>query len=335
MTIKDLAARTGYSVGTVSRVLNHLPNVSEKAREVILREAEQSGFRLNANAQQLKKQCTDSILVICKGKSNDFFDALLVAIQSRADCIGAPLIVDYVAENDNVVQRALRLCPEKKPRGVLFLGGNREEFLQDFHKLTLPCVLVSGSARDLPFPNLSSVSADDTQAARMAVSHLIGLGHRDIVVLGGRRMYSDIANRRYQGCLETLAENGIDFQENRDYEDAMFTYDDAYRATQSLLKKRPSFTALFAMSDVMAIGAIRALQDAGKRVPEDVSVMGFDGLPIGQYMVPRLSTMTQPIERLAERSMQLLRHSIQGIGEAAHEILTVSLENRESARRIG
>ncbi len=335
MTIKDLAAKTGYSVGTISRVLNHQSHVSDQARETILRAAEECGFHLNANAKQLKQQHSNSVLVICKGKANELFDTLLVAIQARIDKIGYPLVVDYVDESENVVQRAVRLCPEKKPLGILFLGGNRDEFLGDFHKLNLPCVLVTGSAKNLPFANLSSVSSDDTLAARMAISHLADLGHEKIVVLGGNRTYSDITTQRYQGCLQAFAEKGIAFQEERDYETARYTFDDAYRATKALLERHPHFTALFAMSDVMAIGAIRALKDAGKRVPEDVSVLGFDGLPIGEYTVPRLSTVTQPIQELAEQSLQLLHRSIQSKCAASHEIVSVTLERRESAQKIG
>ena len=129
MTIKDLAAQTGYSVGTVSRVLNNQDHVSELAREVILRAAAESGFQLNTNAKQLKQQHGNSILVICKGRSNELFDTLLVDIQAQIAQTQYPLIVDYIDENDNEVRRAVRLCLEKKPLGILFLGGNQEHFL--------------------------------------------------------------------------------------------------------------------------------------------------------------------------------------------------------------
>ena len=117
MTIKDLAAKTGYSVGTISRVLNNQSHVSEQAREVILRAAQECGFHLNANAKQLKQQHSNSILVICKGRANELFDTMLVTLQSRAAQAGFPLIVDYLDESENVVKRALRLCPEKKAPG--------------------------------------------------------------------------------------------------------------------------------------------------------------------------------------------------------------------------
>ena len=334
MTIKDLAAKTGYSVGTISRVLNNQSHVSDQAREIILRAARESGFHLNANAKQLKQRHSNSILVICKGRANELFDALLVSLQARVAQSGYPLVVDYIDESENVVQRALRLCPEKKPLAIVFLGGNRQEFLQDFQHITLPCVLVTGQASDLPFPNLSSVSSDDTLAARLAIDHLISLGHRDIVVVGGNRGYSDITLQRYEGCLQAFREHGIHFEEPRDYETARYTYDDAYRAARALISRNTGFTALFAMSDVMAIGAIRALRDAGKRVPEDVSVVGLDGLEIGEYTVPRLSTVAQSAEDLAQQCLQLLKSSLDGSGNA-HTIVPVTLQHRESAIQIG
>ena len=334
MTIKDLAAQTGYSVGTVSRVLNNQPHVSEQAREAILRAAKESGFQLNANAKQLKQQHSNSILVICKGKSNELFDGMLVAVQSRMARSTYPLIVDYIDEEENEVRRAVQLCLEKKPLGVLFLGGNHGNFLEDFHHISVPCVLVTNSAADLPFPNLSSVSVDDAQAAREAVEHLIGLGHKRIVVLGGHRQYSDTTALRYKGCMRAFGDHGIPFEEDRDYENSRFSYEDGYRGARALLERNPELTALFAMSDVMAIGAVRALHDAGRRVPEDVSVVGFDGLVIGEFLNPRLTTIRQDVEAMADHALELLRRSIEEGGEARHETVPVTLLDRESTRKL-
>lgn len=333
MTIKDLAAQTGYSVGTVSRVLNNQPHVSEVAREIILKAAAESGFQLNANAKQLKQQHSTSILVICKGKSNELFDELLVKIQAQIAGTEYPLIVDYIDEIENEVRRGVQLCLEKKPQGILFLGGNQEHFAADFHHITIPCVLVTNSAAQLPFGNLSSVSSDDAKAAGLAVEHLITLGHEKIAIIGGHREYSDTTALRYQGCVEAMREHGLAFDEERDYETARFSYEEGYRAAGALLERYPDFTAVFAMSDVMAIGAIRALNDAGKRVPEDVSVIGFDGLTIGGYMVPRLSTVSQSVEELAQRSLELLSRNIEEGSGARHETVPVTLLQRESTRK--
>ena len=334
MTIKDLAAKTGYSVGTVSRVLNDQPHVSEAAREAILAAARESGFQLNANAKQLKQQRGTSLLVICKSSSNELFDDLLVAIQSRIARTRYPLIVDYIDEGDNEVLRAIQLCLEKKPLGILFLGGQTENFRRDFGRISLPSVLVTTGAAELPFANLSSVCVDDNDAAQQVIDQLIGLGHRRFVVVGGDRTNSDIARLRYEGCLEAFRRSGIDFDSELDYESARFTYLGGYRATQALLSRGRRFTALFAMSDVQAIGAIRALKDAGFRVPEDVSVMGLDGLPIGEYTTPRLSTVAQPVDSLAETSLRLLQENLESASGRRYETLPVTLLMRESTRSV-
>lgn len=334
MTIKDLASQTGYSVGTVSRVLNNQPHVSEQAREVILKAAAESGFQLNTNAKQLKQQHGTSILVICKGTSNELFDTLLVAIQARAAQTSYPLIVDYIDESENEVRRAIQLCLEKKPLGILFLSGNQEHFLADFHQITVPCVLVTNSAANLTFPNLSSVTSDDILAARCAIDQLIRLGHREIAVIGGHRIHSDTTRLRYQGCLEAFAVHQIPFDEERSYETARFTFDDGYRAATVLLQRNPAMTALFAMSDVMAIGAIRALYDHGLRVPQDVSVMGFDGLQVGDYIHPRLSTVCQNSRELARRSIEILLENIETLHSPRYETVPVRIQLRESIQNV-
>ncbi len=331
MTIKDLSAQTGYSVGTISRVLNNQPNVSEKAKEIILRAARESGFQLNINAKQLKQRQTTSILVVAKGRTNELFSRLVEIIQARTAELPYSLVVDYVNETDNEVQRAIQLCREKKPMGVLFLGGNRENFLDGFEAITQPCVLVTSSAEGLPFPNLSSVCSDDIAAARLAIETLISLGHRKFAIVGSYLALSDTTQLRYQGCLEAFRANGIDFDEKLDYETVYFSYEEGYKAVRNLLQRGRKFTALFAMSDVMAIGAIRALQDAGLRVPEDVAVIGLDGLTIGKYTVPRLATVAQSVDALAEQSLLLLRSSIERNAPARHEIVPVTLRCRESA----
>lgn len=334
MTIKDLSAQTGYSVGTVSRVLNNQPNVSEKARKAILAAAEECGFQLNTNAKQLKQQHSNSILVVVKGTSNEFFSGLVEAIQARMAQTPHPMIVDYVDEDSNEVLRAVQLCREKKPLGVLFLGANRQNLQDDFEKIHLPCVVVTNNAAGLEFRNLSSVASDDRQATRMAIDALADLGHRKFAVIGGEYTVSGTAGQRYRGCMEAFRARGIAFDEALDYETVRFSYADGYRAAERLLARGRGFTALFAMADVMAIGAIRALADHGLRVPEDVSVMGFDGLKIGDYTVPKLATVRQDVDALAEESIRILRENIAELQPPRYETVPVRVELKESAKCV-
>ena len=334
MTIKDLAKKTGYGVATVSRVLNNHPNVSEKARAVIMKAVEESGFELNDNAKQLKQQHSNSILMVVKGTSNEMFGSLVEYIQSEIAKTEYPLLVDYIDEDDNEVLRAVRLCREKKPLGILILGGNMEHFKSDFEKIEVPCVLVSSDASDLPFKNLSSVSTDDRLAAKCAMDKLIELGHRRFAIVGGDRNTSDTGRLRFEGCLDSFIEHGIDFDKNKDYVGVRFSYQDGYDATCLLLKNKRDFTALFAAADVMAIGAIRALKDNGLRVPEDISVFGFDGLALGSFLVPKLSTVEQFVRKMAVKSVEILLDSIENGGSAKHETVPFALRLRESTRKL-
>ena len=335
MTIKDLAEKTGYGIGTVSRVLNNQPNVSEKARRAILNAVEESGFQINANARQLKQQRATSILVVVKGTSNEMFSELVEAIQSLVAKTSYPLLVDYIDEDSNEVLRAVRLQREMKPLGILFLGGNSQNFLRDFDKIDVPCVLVSNDASGLPFQNLSSVSTDDRQAARCAMDALIAQGHRKIAIIGGDRTISDTGRLRYEGCMLSLKNHGIEFDEDRDYLGVRFSYQDGYAATNRLLSEGREFTALFAAADVMAVGAIRALRDHGLRVPEDISVAGFDGLPLGSFLVPQLTTVAQSVQEMAKRSVEILLGCIEGGTAVRYETVPFTIWQRESTRRVG
>lgn len=334
MTIKDLASMTGYSVGTVSRVLNNHPNVSNAARESILRAVSESGFQLNTNAKQLKQQHSNSILVVVKGTFNELFGELIEVIQSQLAQPQYSLHVDYMDEDANEVLRAVQLCREKKPLGILFLGGNRHNFASDFAKIDVPCVLVTNNAQTLSFPNLSSVSTDDRAAARCAMETLLELGHRKFAIIGGDRRVSDTSRLRYEGSVAPLQERGIPFNPEKDYCGVRFSYQDGYRATEQLLRSGRRFTAIFAVADVMAIGAIRALWDHGLRVPEDVSVIGVDGLPLGNYLIPQLSTIGQSSHQMATRSVQILLDAIEKDAPACHETIPYTLYQRESIRQI-
>jgi LacI family transcriptional regulator len=330
MTIKDLAAKTGYAVGTVSRVLNNHPNVSEKARAAILAAVEESGFQLNQNAKQLKQTHANSILVILKGSGNILFAEMLEVIQTALHGTRYPLHVDYLHGGDNEVRRAKTLIREKNALGVIFLGGNLENFQSDFHDLGVPAVLVTNSAESLGFDNLSSVYIDDRKAARQAVETLISLGHKRIAVIGGHRLYSDISRMRWEGVLDGLKAHGLSIDPEQDYATVYFSPEGGYQGAVELMRRRRNYSAIFTMSDQMAIGAFRALKDYKLDIPGDVSVIGFDGLPVDEYLVPRLSTVNQPTVAMATRGLEFLLDAIENGTKAKHEAVPFTLLYRES-----
>ncbi len=334
MTIRDLASKTGYSVGTVSRVLNNKSNVSQEARDAIWEAANACGFHLNVNAKQLKQSRSNTVLVMIKGRFNELFSMLLETIQQCVAETPYVLTVTYVDEEDNEVSEARRLTEEIKPAGILFLGGNQQNFHEEFEKISCPCVLVTNDGSALPFRNLSSVCSDNRAAARMAVEYLVGLGHRRIGIVGGDRGCSDTASQRFCGCMDAIVANGLDFDDAQDYRTVRCSYAEGYRGAREIIRSGRSCTALFVMADVAAIGAIRALEDAGMRVPEDVSVVGFDGLPIGAYTTPRLATVSQSTQIIGRRSVEILLQQMENGGEPVHERIPVAPVWRESVRGL-
>ena len=334
MTIKDIAKESGYAVGTVSRVLNNHPDVSEKARKTIMAVVEKHHFKLNSNAKHLKQQASSGIAIIVKGSQNMLFASIVERLQRLMSEKKYASFIYYIGEEENEVERAERVCLERHPLGILFLGSDLEFFKERFDRLEIPCVLVTNSAAELGFDNLSSVSTDDEAGAQAAVTHLLKLGHRNIGILGGYMEKSHAAHTRYKGCEKAFAEQGIKLEPGRQYRSAFFSMEEGYHAMEQLFEQMPDLTAVFAMADVLAVGAIRAIRDRGLRVPEDVSVIGFDGIELGNYLSPRLTTVRQARERIADRSLEILLSDIAGERPAVHELLPFDIVEGESAAKI-
>lgn len=335
MTIKDIARLSGCGVTTVSRVLNNRPDVSEETRRKVMAVVEQYGFMPNTNAKHLKQQADSSVAVIVKGTQNLLFADLVEEIQTLLQEADQDTAVYYLDEDANEVAYALRLARERNPRGFLFLGGDLEQFKEGFAPITVPSVLLTNSAEGLEFDNLSSFTTDDEKAAEQVIELLVGLGHRNIGVLGGNLSSSQVSYRRLKGCREACDRLHIPMDLEQQCEHCRYSMPDAYAAAERLLSRRPDLTAVFALSDVMALGAIRAFSDMGKRVPEDISVVGYDGIVTGQYSMPRLTTIRQDAKRLAEQSVDSLLRGFVRSGHPVHGVVPFQMVSGESVARIG
>ena len=334
VTIKDIARESGYSVSTVSRVLNNRNDVSPDARKKIEEVVAKFNFVPNNNAKHLKQNNSKAIGVLVKGISNMLFASVVEEIQRMIEKTEYTLVVSYLDEDADEVEQAILLCRERKPLGLLFLGGNPEYFHREFSGVDVPCVLVTNRANEMHFENLSSVATDDIAAARCAVDQLFVAGHRRIGILGGDFDKSYTSHQRFLGCEQSFSEHGAVLDVEHCYEKARFSFGSACRAMKRLIGKFPDVTAVFAMSDVMAIGAIRALRALGYRVPEDVSVIGFDGTSLAEYYNPKLATFKQQHQTLANRSIEILFGQIELKKEPIHEIVPFEFVNGESIRVI-
>ena len=334
MTIKDIARESGYAVGTVSRALNNAPGVSAETRQKILEIVNRHNYEPNANAKHLKQQANDGIALIVKGTQNMLFAGILEPLQQIIEESGYVATVYYIDEEANEVAQARRICTERKPHGILFLGSNPEYFTPELEALGIPCLLLTNSAASLRICNLSSVSVDDMAASDTMIEYLYKKGHRRIGIIGGKPNLSRPSLARLAGCQGAMLRLGLPFDMEKQYAYARFSLSSGYEAMEYLLKHSPDITAVFAMSDLMALGAIRALRDHGLCVPQDISVTGFDGIALGQYSVPRLTTIRQNMGQLAQRSARILLQHPKTRQCRARDRLLRSDRRRKRARTV-
>ena len=234
-TIKDIARLSGYSIGTVSRVINNHPDVSEEARIKVEQVIREMNFRPNSNAKQLKQQSNSAVTIIVKGYENMFFESILERCQALLRENGEDAAVAFLDEYANEVLAAIQLSAARKPKGFIFLGGNLEFFRQDFEKIDVPAVLLTNMAEELGFTNLSSFTTDDMEAGYQAIDYLAKRGHSQIGIIGGSasQIGSQIGFRRMIGCQKAFDENGIVFNEETQYEPSRFSMSGGYESTQN------------------------------------------------------------------------------------------------------
>ena len=336
-TIKDIARLSGYSIGTVSRVINNRQDVSDKARQIIEKVIEEQNFQPNSNAQLLKQTVPSNIAVLIKGTQNVFLEGILERIQEYLRTFGEYVSVSFLDELTNEVETAVQICAERNPKGVIFLGGNLHYFEQSFSRITVPSVLVTETGAELGFGNLSSFATDDAQGAYMAVDYLIRKGHRRIGVIGGSTdsEKGKIGTRRLQGAAERLRKSGLVFDPDKQYYPCRFSMKDGYEAAEKFLAGNPDITGIFALSDTVAVGVLRALSDHHIKVPEDMSLIGYDGIETVRYTVPRLATVRQDVDSLAKKTADDLLMRISYARKPVHEFVPFKVLAGESVAPPG
>ena len=328
-TIRDVAQLAGVSVTTVSRVLNHRPDVNAATREKVERVMVECNFVGNANARSLKQLDGDVAALILRGRSNPFLSGLAETMLQFAREADVSFLMESIDEKDDEFQTALRLMHEKRARGFIFIGSRLDERLEVLRGQDVPMVFATVNAVNAGLPRAASVSIDDRRMGREALEMLIRAGHTKIAIFGGSRNQGDGLADRYIGAREACEQAGVPFDETR-YVETRFSLEDAYNAARNFFATRSDTTAVFAMSDMVAMGVIRALRDINRRVPEDVSVVGFDGVEMGKYFIPSLSTIVQPQEEIARQSVDVLLDMMEKDGSARHLTVTATPLLRES-----
>jgi len=315
MTIKDIAKLCGVSVSTVSRALNNRPDVSEDVRKRILAVVAQHNYIPNNSARDLVKSQSDAIGVVTRGIGNPFFSDMLKTITREIDQAGYSTVLRQIGSDEDEINAGAILEREKKLQGLLFLGGRFDYTPEELAAINIPfvCCSYTNSFGTLEDAEYASVSMDDQEAAYHAVNHLISLGHRRIPALVPSTGDRSISELRYNGYRAAIFAADIPFAQELVVETGgSFELEDAYAAVKTLLGQTEDFTALFAVSDTMAMAAVKALSDAGFSVPGDVSVIAIDGLRTSEYCIPTLTTMVQPAMEMGRESVRILMDMVKG-----------------------
>ncbi len=302
-TIQDVARRAGVSRQTVSRVLNNKGEVRPETRERVLAAIEELNYRPNAVARSMVRGHTCTLGCIAPSLTDFTFASIIEGAQAEARRLGY-FILTGSAPTEQAVESLLEEFLHRQVDGLMVFNpyaDGRFRYLLPLIENGTPVVYLGNTSRGEP---VSSVRCDDPDGGFQATRYLLELGHTAIATITGPPNEECVGDR-LNGYRRTLEENGLSVDDRR-IVSGDWSALSGYRATRSLLEAGVPFTAIFAQNDQMAIGAIRALREAGLQVPRDVSVIGFDDIPLASYFDPPLTTLRQPMAELGEQAARLL-----------------------------
>jgi LacI family transcriptional regulator len=331
LTLEDIAKKAGVSRSTVSRVINNHPNVSEPVRKRVLDIIQNTGFQPNAVARSLASQRSWTIgLVLPHSVSFFFVDPyyphLTKGIAQACNQFNYTLALFLVANKDDEDKLFPRISHKGFLDGVVVQSGHHGDqgIIGRMIDAGIPIVV---AGRPFRFDNVSYIDVNNVEAAKTAVNHLIRLGRRRLGTITGPHN-STVGVDRLEGFKQAIQENGLVSEEGLITE-GDFTEGGGYEAMKKLIPNRPD--AIFAASDTMAMGAMRAAREENLRIPEDVAFVGFDDLPAAAYPNIRLTTIRQPTAQFGFKAVEILIEMIEsGDREPRHIIMETEMIIRES-----
>ncbi|MDR1903012.1 MAG: LacI family transcriptional regulator [Treponema sp.] len=326
VSIKDIAKRAGMSPSTVSRVVTGKNNVNPKKRELILKLIEETGYVPNKAAREMVMRRSFAVAIVIPDMFNIFQRQLFSIIERYLISFGYHTLFFFVKPDASSEKDCITRLKEERLDGIIMLHEIKDrEFYQYLSASKIHAVSTILNTAGIP-----AITIDDRQAAIDAMNHLINLGHKNIDMIGGASFFS-FGVKRIEGYKEALEAGGLGFDEMRLVNAPLYNMESGMYGMRELMLRSRDFTAVFAGTDELALGAIRTLEDHRIRVPDDVSVIGIDDIDIAGYFCPRLTTIRQPLIEIGEQSALLLHRLISGQGvQSAGAVLPHSLIIRES-----
>lgn len=332
ISLKDVAKLAGVGLGTASRVLNNHPSVTEETKKLVLDVMKELNYQPNAIARSLKMNTTRTVGILIPDITSAYFPEIVRGIEDMAKECNYNIILCNTDLHFEKEKAALKMFHEKKVDGVLFMSNEICEATMDkFQEMDIPIVLIS--TRD-DTGILPSITIDNEQAAFAAVDYLCKLGHKKIAMLAGRFKDPNAGEPRITGYRRALGKNEINLDKEMLLE-GNFDYKSGYENMLRLLKNENRPTAVFAASDTMAIGAYKAILENNLRIPEDISIIGFDGIEVAEFVYPPISTIEQPRYNMGSEAMRLLEKLMNNEAvEKQNIVLDFKLIERKSCKNI-
>jgi LacI family transcriptional regulator len=339
-TIKDIARICGVGVSTVSRAINNHPDINEETKTQIMQAIKEYNYIPNNSARNLKRSESNTIAVLIKGISNPFFNNMLKVFENEIQRKKYSFLLHRVEEHEDEIEIALLLEKEKRLKGIVFLGGYFSESEAKLKQLKIPFILSTGGvSEEIDKDSYSFVTVDDFQESYKMVDYLCKLGHKRIATISAPPDDESIGKLRLEGYMKALEDNKLPFDRNlvryiKDEKMDTFSMKYGYEVTKQLLASGTDCTAIFAISDSMAVGTCKAIIENGNRVPEDYSVAGYDGIDFAFYYNPSITTMRQPVEEMAEETIRILFDIIDERIQRERKTFDAELVIGQSTKRI-
>lgn len=339
LTIKDIARICGVGTSTVSRAINGDAGINKETKARILSTIEEYGFVPNSSARSLKLIESKTIALIIKGNNNPFFEKLFGMFAEQLKTLEYSLVIQPVDIDEDEIDVAAKLLNEKRLRGIIFLGGLLDDAASRLDGLGVPYVRCTGATdRFATGQNGSSISVDDAKESYRAVDYLCKCGHKRIAIISTKENDNSIGTIRLNGYKKALLDNGIEPAKELICHAIeglnAFSADCGYELTSKLIRDGVDFTALVCSSDMNALGAYKAIRDAGKSIPDDYSIIGFDGLEMTKYYYPALTTVEQPSDELVRATIDQLMRSINGEEVEQTKLLRAKIVERDSVKKL-
>jgi LacI family transcriptional regulator len=327
VTIKDVARQAGVSIATVSHVINGTRYVSEETTARVNAAIEDLGYYPNKLVGSLRSKKTYTIGLVLPSISNETFGLLAEVIQKNLFKFGYNLIICNTTYNQKIEEEAFNTLLMKKVDAILAIpSSGAGDKLREIKGMGIPVVLVD---RLLPGLQTDSVRVDNVQGLKAATRYLLELGHRSIGYID-RKIDQSHSIEQKTGFRLALAEAGLSPESRSVVRAGGYDYKSGVAAAQRLIEKNPALTAIIAYYDITALGALRGLADLGYRIPQDISLIGYDGMPVTEVACPRLTTVSFPVHQIARAACNLLMKRLEQAGEPQDIVIVPELIVRDS-----